>query len=197
MHRTLQALVQSKLFHITTQRQGNAGSEGVQGTAPDRRIRHHVPLLIGLAGCSTAPSQSILGSYFPSWMLCIFAGLGATIIVRQLLGVAGLEKTLPAPLLVSLAFVVAFSFATWLVWLMSNNNHPIKGHVESVGRTLSRVVVAQRFPVRIRLDAPPARLARQAAPARTVLPSAAELDGNGGTPAVARQQREDRSRPAI
>ena len=58
------------------------------------------------------------------------------------------------------------------VWLLSDNNHPISGHVESlgwgvrpvdaggpalpaVGRTLSWVVVAQRFPVRIRLDAPP------------------------------------------
>ena len=58
------------------------------------------------------------------------------------------------------------------VWLMSDTNHPIKGHVESigwgvrpadaggpalpaVGRTLSWVVVAQRFPVRVRLDAPP------------------------------------------
>jgi multidrug efflux system membrane fusion protein len=58
------------------------------------------------------------------------------------------------------------------VWLMSDNSRPISGHVESigwgvrpvdaggpalpaVGRTLSWVVVAQRFPVRIRLDAPP------------------------------------------
>jgi membrane fusion protein, multidrug efflux system len=58
------------------------------------------------------------------------------------------------------------------VWLMADGSHPLKGHVDSVGwgvspedgggpalpavgRTLSWVVVAQRFPVRIRLDAPP------------------------------------------
>lgn len=58
------------------------------------------------------------------------------------------------------------------VWLMADGNHPIGGHVESigwgvkpedgggpalpaVGRTLSWVVVAQRFPVRVRLDQPP------------------------------------------
>ena len=58
------------------------------------------------------------------------------------------------------------------VWLMADDRHPIAGHVESigwgvrpedsggpalpgVGRTLSWVVVAQRFPVRIRLDDPP------------------------------------------
>jgi membrane fusion protein, multidrug efflux system len=58
------------------------------------------------------------------------------------------------------------------IWLMADGGHPLKGHVDSigwgvrpedaggpalpsVGRTLSWVVVAQRFPVRIRLDAPP------------------------------------------
>ena len=64
------------------------------------------------------------------------------------------------------------------VWMMSDNNRPLQGHVESlgwgvqandsagptdiggpglpsVGRTLDWVVVAQRFPVRVRLDDPP------------------------------------------
>lgn len=58
------------------------------------------------------------------------------------------------------------------VWMMADGAHPISGTVESigwgvrpedgggpslpaVGRTLSWVVVAQRFPVRIRLDHPP------------------------------------------
>ena len=59
-----------------------------------------------------------------------------------------------------------------VVWMMSDNNRPIKGHVESLGwgirlpdgngpglppvaQTLKWVVVAQRFPVRVRLDDPP------------------------------------------
>lgn len=71
----------------------------------------------GLAACSTAPSQNILGSYFPSWMLCALAGVGATVVVRQLLVAVGLDKTLPAPLIVYLAFTVAFAFASWLIWL--------------------------------------------------------------------------------
>jgi hypothetical protein len=70
-----------------------------------------------LAGCSSAPSQNILGSYFPSWMLCALAGVGITIVLRQILVAAGLDKALPAPLLVYLAFTVAFAFATWLIWL--------------------------------------------------------------------------------
>jgi hypothetical protein len=70
-----------------------------------------------LAGCNAAPSQNILGSYFPSWMLCALAGIGATIVLRQLLVLVGLDKALPVPLLVYLAFTVAFAFATWLIWL--------------------------------------------------------------------------------
>jgi multidrug efflux system membrane fusion protein len=63
------------------------------------------------------------------------------------------------------------------VWLMWDRNRPLKGHVESlgwgirpddgggpglpaVGRTLNWVVVAQRFPVRVILDDPPAVLMR-------------------------------------
>ncbi len=73
--------------------------------------------LLGLAGCSAAPSQNILGSYFPSWMVCTLAGLGVTLVVRQVFVVTGVDKDLPAPLIVYLALVVAFAFAGWLVWL--------------------------------------------------------------------------------
>jgi YtcA family len=70
-----------------------------------------------LAGCSAAPSHSILGSYFPSWMICALVGLFATVIIRQILVSVGIDRTLPAPLLVYLALAVAGAFATWLIWL--------------------------------------------------------------------------------
>ncbi len=82
-----------------------------------RRLPWGLALLGSLAGCSAAPSQYILGSYFPSWMICTLVGLGATAIVRVLLGLAGIDKALPVPLNVDLAFTVAFAFATWLIWL--------------------------------------------------------------------------------
>jgi hypothetical protein len=50
-------------------------------------------------------------------MICALAGLGATVVVRQFLVATGIDKTLPAPLVVYLALTVAFTFATWLVWL--------------------------------------------------------------------------------
>lgn len=72
---------------------------------------------LSLAGCNTAPSQNILGSYFPSWMICALAGLAGAVIVHRLLALASLDKTLPAPLLVYLAIAVALAFAVWLAWL--------------------------------------------------------------------------------
>ena len=72
---------------------------------------------IVLAGCSDAPSQAILGSYFPSWMICALIGIVATVFVRLLLVAGGLDKALPAPLVVYLALVAGFAFTAWLLWL--------------------------------------------------------------------------------
>jgi YtcA family len=70
-----------------------------------------------LSGCSSAPSRNILGSYFPSWMICALIGLAATVAVRALLAKAGIDGELPAPIVVYLAFATAFSLAVWLLWL--------------------------------------------------------------------------------
>ena len=70
-----------------------------------------------LSGCSSAPSRSILGSYFPSWMICVLVAMCLTIVVRVVLAKVGMEDELPAPIVVYLAFTLAFSFALWLLWL--------------------------------------------------------------------------------
>jgi hypothetical protein len=70
-----------------------------------------------LSGCSSAPSRNILGSYFPSWMICALIGLAATVAVRALLAKAGIDGELPVPIVVYLAFATAFSLAVWLLWL--------------------------------------------------------------------------------
>ena len=70
-----------------------------------------------LGGCSSAPSRSILGSYFPSWMICVLVAMCLTIVVRAVLAKAGIEDDLPAPILVYLSVTLAFTFALWLLWL--------------------------------------------------------------------------------
>jgi hypothetical protein len=66
------------------------------------------------AACSRAPSQDILGSFFPSWMLCAAIGIGVTVALRLILGVAGLDKHVLAPPLAYLAVAVAATLFTWL-----------------------------------------------------------------------------------
>jgi hypothetical protein len=89
--------------------------------SPIRHVRTPVALwttlCVVLAGCSGAPSQNILGSFFPSWMICALIGLVVTIAVRQVFALAGIDRTLPAPLLVYLAIATAAAFAAWLIWL--------------------------------------------------------------------------------
>jgi hypothetical protein len=76
-----------------------------------------VAALLPLAGCSAAPSTNILGSYFPSWMICVLIGMGLALVFRWVLVKLGIEKELPAPIVVYLAATTAFSFAAWLLWL--------------------------------------------------------------------------------
>lgn len=73
--------------------------------------------LLWLTGCSSAPSRNILGSYFPSWMICALIGLVATVAIRALLAKTGIDAALPMPIVVYLAMATAFSLAIWLIWL--------------------------------------------------------------------------------
>lgn len=92
-----------------------SASTGLRG-----RLRQQVSTAAAitfLSGCSSAPSRNILGSYFPSWMICALIGMGATVVVRAVLAKAGIDEQLPMPIVVYLAFATAFSLATWLLWL--------------------------------------------------------------------------------
>lgn len=56
------------------------------------RHSHHMPfaasglsVVLGLTGCGRAPSFNILGSYFPSWLVCILIGILGSCAVNVLL----------------------------------------------------------------------------------------------------------------
>jgi hypothetical protein len=42
---------------------------------PAARLWRAAPMLGLLNGCDGAPSRNILGSYFPSWMVCALVGI--------------------------------------------------------------------------------------------------------------------------
>ncbi len=72
-----------------------------------------VPLVV--SGCGTAPSQNILGSFFPAWILCGALGLCAAVACRLVLGAIGLNQHVLAPPLSYLAVAVAVAVFIWLL----------------------------------------------------------------------------------
>lgn len=76
-----------------------------------------VAALASLTGCDGAPSRNILGSYFPSWMVCALVGIAVAAIARVILKSTGLLQELPAPFVVIVAIGCAATFALWLLWL--------------------------------------------------------------------------------
>jgi hypothetical protein len=66
-------------------------------------------------GCSRAPDYSILGSYFPVWLLCGIAGILLSFGVHLLVRRAGWEEQLAPPLLVYPSLAAALCLLLWLV----------------------------------------------------------------------------------
>jgi hypothetical protein len=87
-------------------------------TGGDMQSRFLLALVsCGLGACDGAPSRNILGSYFPSWMVCALVGIAAAVIGRSILKATGLLAEVPAPLAVLLAIACAVTFSLWLLWL--------------------------------------------------------------------------------
>ena len=70
-----------------------------------------------LGGCDGAPSRNILGSYFPSWMVCALVGIALALVARAIFKASGLLEELPVPFVVMLSIACAGTFAMWLIWL--------------------------------------------------------------------------------
>jgi hypothetical protein len=72
--------------------------------------------IVLLCGCNRAPDYSILGSFFPVWLLCgiaaILLSFAAHLLVRRL----GWEEQLAPPLLVYPAMAAAICLLLWLVF---------------------------------------------------------------------------------
>lgn len=73
--------------------------------------------IIGLCGCtrSQAPSFPLLGSYFPSWLVCAFIGVIAAVIARILFIRVGIDEVLPWRLLVYVCLALAVAFVSSLL----------------------------------------------------------------------------------
>lgn len=85
-----------------------------------RFMLRYLPCLSATAlitACSRSPSRNILGSYFPTWMLCALIGLLGVVLVRVMLTRTGVDREMPVPVLVYLSLWIAITLVVWLAWL--------------------------------------------------------------------------------
>jgi YtcA family len=92
-------------------------SESFRGWVPATRWWYGCSIPGLLSGCDGAPSRNILGSYFPSWMICALLGVGLALAARTIFKHSGVIEEIPVPFVVILAIACAGTFALWLVWL--------------------------------------------------------------------------------
>lgn len=87
-----------------------------------RHSRMPARLFIGIAGastltgCSRAPSISILGSFFPAWLICMVAGVALAAAVNRVLAALKLERLIVWGILVYPCLAALFAFTLWLVF---------------------------------------------------------------------------------
>ena len=68
------------------------------------------------AGCSRAPTFNILGSFFPSWLVCGVIGILLASIARVFFVRTKLEPQLAPLILVYPCLAAFFTFTLWLIF---------------------------------------------------------------------------------
>jgi hypothetical protein len=72
--------------------------------------------LLAASGCSGPPVFNILGSYFPSWLVCLGISIGLTFLAHMFVMTKKLADQLwPLPVVYS-ALLCFFSCTLWLVF---------------------------------------------------------------------------------
>jgi hypothetical protein len=72
--------------------------------------------MLSAIGCSRAPTFNILGSFFPSWILCGVLGLLLTVAVRLIFVKIEFEQEIGPLILVYPSLAAFFTFTIWLVF---------------------------------------------------------------------------------
>ena len=72
--------------------------------------------LVPLAGCSHAPTFNILGSFFPSWLICLVVGICLAAITNVVLTRLKLDKLIAWQVLTYPCLAAFFSFVLWLLF---------------------------------------------------------------------------------
>ena len=63
------------------------------------------------------PQINIIGSFFPSWMLCVLIGIVAALLVRLLLIRTGIDPSVGPPALIYSSFAILVTLVLWVGFL--------------------------------------------------------------------------------
>lgn len=72
-------------------------------------------LLTIIAGCRRAPTFNILGSFFPSWLICLLLGIGVSVIANRIFARFALDKEVLWPVVVYPCLALFFAVVLWLI----------------------------------------------------------------------------------
>ena len=72
--------------------------------------------MISLTGCRGAPSINLMGSFFPSWMLCVALGVLGVLLLHRLFARTGIEPHLGALGVVYFCLWVLLTLGSWLLF---------------------------------------------------------------------------------
>lgn len=69
-------------------------------------------------GCARigAPSFSLVGAYFPAWMLCGLLGIAAALVARLVFVASGLATVVPYQLTVCVSIGAFVAMLVWTIW---------------------------------------------------------------------------------
>lgn len=68
------------------------------------------------AGCARAPSFSIVGSFFPAWLICIVIGIALAAITRWVFVRYKIERQIVWTIVVYPCLAAFYAFTLWLVF---------------------------------------------------------------------------------
>jgi hypothetical protein len=72
--------------------------------------------IIFLTGCRGAPSINLVGSFFPSWMLCVAIGVIGALLFRRVFVKTEIEPHLGPVAIVYFCLWIVLTLGSWLIF---------------------------------------------------------------------------------
>ena len=90
------------------------GHDPAKRNRPVSQVTLFIPMLL-LGGCGRAPSINIVGSFFPTWILCIVLGILFSSGIRALGLYLKVEQHLQPSILIYPSLAASFALTLWLI----------------------------------------------------------------------------------